>query len=33
MSEKEIAQLEQKNVIACDPHADKPRGVEASEAS
>ena len=33
MSEQEIVELEEKGVIACDPHADRARGVEASEAS
>ena len=33
MTDGEISALEEKRVIACDPHADEPRGVEASEAS
>lgn len=33
MTDEEIAQLETAGVVACDPHADQPRGVEASEAS
>lgn len=33
MTDDDIARLEEKQVIACDPHADQPRDVEASEAS
>ena len=33
LTDAEISALEEKHVIACDPHRDRPRGVEASEVS
>jgi len=33
LSDEQIVELEKKCIIACDPHADKPRNIEASEAS